>query len=288
MSVTIEGKTRKNYSLSSSTAKLKLTKLYYDTTGKSLPSNSLTEALNTLKAIALFEGPTCQTFLRVAKHDGKVIINLADSENRIVVIDANVWEVANDSPVHFMESPFMRAMPMPMQGGSFRQLQKLLSVDDVTFSRILAFLINALKPDGPYIFLLVEGEQGSGKSFLCQILKTLIDPSHAPKQRMPESERDLMILAKDNHLLVFDNISGMRGDMSDGLCCLSTGGGFSTRKLYANAGMAGALPTQRRRIEARLPQPRSQTAMAAEEARRWDSALLQLPPTHLAESIQGA
>jgi hypothetical protein len=96
------------------------------------------------------------------------------------------------------------------------------------------FMLNCLNPNGPYLCLLVEGEQGSGKSLLCGMLKELVDPSKAARLRFPKDERDLMISAQDNYLLLFDNLSGLRGEMSDALCSLSTGSGFATRKLYSD------------------------------------------------------
>jgi hypothetical protein len=53
--------------------------------------------------------------------------------------------------------------------------------------------------------------------------------------RLPDSEQNLMIQAKDYYLLVFDNVSGMKADISDALCVLSTGGGMTFRKLYTDA-----------------------------------------------------
>jgi hypothetical protein len=66
------------------------------------------------------------------------------------------------------------------------------------------------------------------------LLKRVIDPNQVEKARLPSSERDLMIHAKDYFLLSFDNVSGMKGDLSDALCVLATGGGFATRKLYSD------------------------------------------------------
>jgi hypothetical protein len=51
---------------------------------------------------------------------------------------------------------------------------------------------------------------------------------------MPKDEHSLMIQASQNVLLVFDNVSGMKWDMSDALCALSTGSGFSTRRFYTD------------------------------------------------------
>jgi hypothetical protein len=85
------------------------------------------------------------------------------------------------------------------------------------------------------MLLLVEGEQGSGKSFICEVAKRLIDPNAIEKLRLPKKEQDLMIQAAENALLVYDNASAMKWDISDALCALATGSGFSVRKLYTDA-----------------------------------------------------
>lgn len=83
-----------------------------------------------------------------------------------------------------------------------------------------AFMINTLKPEGPYLMLMLEGEQGSGKSLFQSNYKNVGWSQPRRKLRMPGTERDLMIIAKDAHLMVFDNVSGMKADMSDAFCSL--------------------------------------------------------------------
>src|SRR5262249_3678850 len=46
---------------------------------------------------------------------------------------------------------------------------------------------------------------------------------------------DLYVMAINGHVLVFDNLSGISPDISDALCRLSTGGGFSKRGLYTDS-----------------------------------------------------
>jgi len=63
----------------------------------------------------------------------------------------------------------------------------------------------------------------------------LIDPNHSPLKAEPGSERDLAIAASNVWMPVWDNMSHMKPWMSDSMCRLSTGGGFSTRALYTDA-----------------------------------------------------
>ncbi len=224
------------YPLSSTQAKLWLNRLFYQHEERPMTQLAFKQAHGMLEARALFDCPEKKIFLRVAPYEDKVVVNLADGEGRVVVIDKEGYTVTSDSPVMFVNAPAMGALPVPVHGVGdvLQDFQCLLGLEDRHFPRILNFLINCLKPEGPYLCLLTEGEQGSGKSILSEFCKTLIDPSQAPKIRMPDNERDLMIQAKDAFILLFDNISGMKGNLSDALCCLATGGGFSTRKLYTD------------------------------------------------------
>ena len=122
-------------------------------------------------------------------------------------------------------------LPNPRHDGDPRKLQSLLNLDDLTYDLTMAYILNAMKPGGPFFVNLVEGEQGSGKSFFTQIIKRIVDPNRAERIRLPDNDRDLMIQAKEEWLLNFDNASGMKADISDALCA-GDGGGIAVRKLY--------------------------------------------------------
>ena len=83
--------------------------------------------------------------------------------------------------------------------------------------------------------LVVHGEQGTGKSSLVRLLRTLIDPNDCPLRGDPHSERDLVIAANNSHVQVYNNLSHLEPWLSDAFCRMATGGGFSTRELYSNA-----------------------------------------------------
>lgn len=132
----------------------------------------------------------------------------------------------------------MRPLPLPVKppegSDPLRDFQELMSLSDESYKRALAFIISCLSPCGPYICLLAEGQQGSGKSLLCEFIKTLIDEAKGAKLRLPHKEDDLMILAKGSQVMLFDNVSDIKDGMSDSLCTLSTGGGLGKRKLYTD------------------------------------------------------
>jgi hypothetical protein len=62
----------------------------------------------------------------------------------------------------------------------------------------------------------------------------LTDPHACPLRGEPKEERDLMVGAVNEWVLVLDNLSTITPWLSDALCRLSTGGGFATRSLYTD------------------------------------------------------
>jgi len=62
----------------------------------------------------------------------------------------------------------------------------------------------------------------------------MIDPSVAPVRSLPRDERELFIMASNGHVLAFDNLSGLPPWLSDTLCRLTSGGAFSTRRLFTD------------------------------------------------------
>jgi hypothetical protein len=124
---------------------------------------------------------------------------------------------------------------MPRRGGSIGALASFFNLPNRNdFVLVVAWLLAALRPGGPYPLLAVSGEQGSAKAVLAKILRALIDPNAAPVRTAPREERDLFIAAGNGHLLAFDNLSDLPAWVSDALCRLASGGSFAVRQLYTD------------------------------------------------------
>lgn len=224
-----------NWPIKSPTFRDWMTGEYYKVTQKAPSSQALTDALATIKAKAKFSGMRHETALRVGQHDGVIYHDLGEPNWRAVEITDGGWRVVDDPPVKFIRSNGMRALPNPVKGGQISELQPFLNFDDERdFQLIVAFLVACLRPTGPYPILVLNGEQGAAKSTTARVLRQLIDP-HTPEIRSsPREERDLVAAARNNWLLPFDNLSGVPGWLSDGLCRLATGGGLGGRQLYTD------------------------------------------------------
>lgn len=215
---------------------LLLAQRYFRVTASGLPTAARTEAINTLEGLAMFEGPEEPVFIRIGHCEGKVIIDLCDAEWRVVIIDQHGWEVSTNSPVHFRRTRGMRPLPVPVRGGSINDLRPFVNVrNDTDFMLLCAFIIGCFNPQGPYIVLLVNGEAGAAKSCLCRLVRVIVDPNKLPLRDEPKDNRDLAIAANNSWMIALDNMSRVNERMSNALCRLATGGGFSTRELYSDS-----------------------------------------------------
>jgi hypothetical protein len=198
----------------------------------------ISDAISQLEATALFEGKEIDVYTRVAAHEGEFYVDLADPLWRAVHIGKGGWEVISDPPVRFVRHKGMTALPVPTSGGDPAKMRELLNLTgedgDRNWRLILAWLVQAFKPSGPYPVLVLLGPQGSAKSTAQRLLRMLVDPSRVPLRSEPRDEHNLYIDATASWVLAMDNISKITPWLSDALCRLATGGGFSTRQLYEN------------------------------------------------------
>jgi hypothetical protein len=212
-----------------------LRKRYYEATGSPPNGEALATAIDLIDAQAQFDGPKRDVHVRIAAHDDKIYLDLADDNWRVVEIDAAGWRVIKDPPVRFRRAGGMLPLPTPEPGGSLEDLRALLNVrSDHDCVLIVAWLLAALRGKGPYPVLAIAGEPGTAKSTCCAILRALVDPNAAPLRAMPRDDRDLFIAASNAHVVALDNVSGLQPWLSDTLCRLATGGGFATRRLHTD------------------------------------------------------
>src|SRR5262249_44085160 len=207
-----------------------LSRLFYQTQHKTPGGQALADALNVLDGLALHDGPSFPTHLRVAGFDGKIYLDLADAEWRAVEIDAAGWRVVQEPPVRFRRPKGMRPLPEPVRGGSLEELRPLVNVrDEANWLVLVGWLAGAVPGRGPYPVLALAGEQGTAKTTLGRLMRRLLDPSVTMLRSDPRDARDLMIAAHNGWLVGYDNLSDLPGWLSDALCRLATGGGFGTR-----------------------------------------------------------
>jgi hypothetical protein len=204
-----------------------------------LRRQTIEDALSQLEALAFFEGPEYEVHVRVAGHEGVVFVDLADELWNAVRIDSTGWSIVADPPVRFIRPAGVQALPAPRRGGSPATLKNLLNIPNDDEGRrnwrlILAWLAQAFMPRGPYPIITLLGPQGAAKSTAARILRSVVDPSSVPLRSMPRDEHNLYIDGTSSWCVALDNVSTLPTWLSDALCRLATGGGFSTRTLYTD------------------------------------------------------
>ena len=212
-----------------------LTRKFHDQYGETIGRQAIKDAINLLEARAELDGIREDVHVRLAEYDGVIYLDLGDSDWNVVMVTNDGWRIVSDPPVYFHRRRGMQSLPIPEAGRSLEDLRKLINIpDDADWVLLVAWILGSLRPRGPHPIMILQGEQGSGKSTVARMLKCLIDPGVAPIRTPPREERDLMIAGTNGWIMAFDNISKLPWWLSDALCRIATGGGFSTRELYTD------------------------------------------------------
>jgi len=208
--------------------------------GRAFPPTALAEAITTIEAMALFEGPEAPVSVRMADANGAVLIDRGDDRWDAVRISPDGWDVV-PHPVRFVRTAGLKPLPAPERGGTLDTLRDFLNpgLSNNDFRLILAWMVAGMLPRGPYPVLILTGAPGSAKSTTARVLRALIDPNRAPLRFRgrdgAEGIRELFISAANGRVLSIDNLSGSLSPLlSNALCSISTGAGYSTRTLYEN------------------------------------------------------
>lgn len=226
---------RETWPVKSSGFRAWLRREFYVAEGSAPSGQAIADAIGTLEGKALYAGPCCPVSVRLAGLGGTIYLDLADLLWRAVEIDANGWRIVAEPPVHFVRPSGMLPLPVPVPGGSLDDLRGFLNIQqEADYLLVLAWLLAALRPCGPYPVLALTGEQGSAKSTALRVLRALVDPNAAAIRAEPKEPRDLMIAARHGWMIALDNLSGLQVWTSDAICRLATGGGFATRTLYSD------------------------------------------------------
>lgn len=211
--------------------------VYQRETKHVVDGGTVDNVLAVLDGRARFDSPLDQIHTRSAEHNGRIYIDLCDEEWNCVEIGPDVpgdWRIIQNPPVKFRRAKGMEPLPKPVKGGNWNELKKLINAEDeANWILTVSWLVMALRPpDYPYPMLSVHGEQETGKSTLCRIVRRIVDPNFTSLINTAEIDRrDLAIICKNSFVVGFDNLSRMSSDINDALCSLVTEGCFRTRKL---------------------------------------------------------
>jgi hypothetical protein len=208
--------------------------------GPRLKLRELQEINDELRSQAEEHGIEVDLYPRVSPlKDGDVEIDLNDGAGTTVLITAGGVVVAKGtSETLFIRASSSLPLPSPAETGDFSLLWKYVNLKSDAFLLYIAWVTYTItRPkteSSKYVFLVLKGSQGTGKTFASKTTKGVIDPNTVNAQTLPGSSRDLAIMLQLVHLLVVDNMRDLTTAISDMLCIAATGGAVPMRKLYSD------------------------------------------------------
>ena len=232
--VRIDGR-RETWSLKSRGFKNWLVHGYYAATGRAPSPDALNQAMLTLDASARYDGrstacgcapaPLATTIISIWPTSSGARSKSARA--------AGVWSASRRSALPGRAACW--PCPSPYRAGRCQSCA-ISSIWPATtdYTLIIAWLLAALRPVGPYPLLAIAGEPGASKSTTARVLRSLTDPNISALRSAPREERDCWIAASNSGMLAFDNLSSIPGWLSDALCRIATGGGYATRQLHTD------------------------------------------------------
>src|SRR5262249_885371 len=118
----------------------RLSHAYYLKYQKAPSSQAMQDALNVVVGRAIHDGKQIPVLTRIAQHDGKLYLDLADDQWRAVEIAPEGWRILKHVPVKFIRSRGMLAIPEPVRGGHLDELRPFLNIaGEHSFALIKAF-----------------------------------------------------------------------------------------------------------------------------------------------------
>lgn len=232
--VTFSEKPVVGFPVKSSVFKRWLSGKYWEEKSKGFSGDTFLQAVNSLEGKAFHEGDTKILFNRIARVNDTIFYDLGD-DKQVVKITSKGWEVITDCPVKFRRFNHQLPQVVPLQGGKLEDVIKYLNLKtEIDRLLFLTYLATVLVPDIPRVILINIGDQGAAKSTALRIARSLVDPSIAELLSPPSDINELAQASNHHYCLYLDNLSYLRDDVSDALCRLATGIGFTKRKLFTN------------------------------------------------------
>jgi hypothetical protein len=201
---------------------------------RTLNSRSITEVELNLEGTVADSNPKT-VHLRYATDREKTYVDLGDATGECVEVSDDGWRIVGRPPVIFKRTALTLPMIRPSQSeGDLMKIFKIVAIQPSHRSQFIAWLVSAFWPDIAHPILVLDGEQGSGKSKATSYPGLLIDPTSAPLRRMPESGDRWVDAVHGSYFVPLDNVSRLNEEMSNHLCRASTGDGEVRRTKYTD------------------------------------------------------
>lgn len=226
---------REILSMDSKDFSLWLQMLYYQKTGGTIRSDSLSQTINILSfKVRVQSGEKICLYNRVAKYEKDFWYDMTNADFSAIKISISGWSVEKIPPILFCRYRHQMEQSIPKQGGDIHKIFEYVHLSKYR-TLFLSWLVSCFVPNIPHPMPIFYGEKGATKSTTCELLKRIIDPSAMDTLSLGKDEKNLLVSLQSHYYLPFDNVSTITNEVSDILCRAITGGAVQYRKFYTNA-----------------------------------------------------
>lgn len=211
-----------------------LARTYFIAQKTGVSGGSVSDAVMTLSGHAYASSCVYPVYTRVAAVDSRVYLDLGRDDRHALRMTPEGWTLGPvPDDIRFVRRTGTLPLADPVRGGNLAELlPTIININQgPSLTLLIAWLIGCLRGLKPYPILVITGEHGTCKTGACKAARQIIDPSQADLSLTPKEPRDLVIAARNSHVLGFDNLSYIPDWLSDTLCAVATGSGFRTRTL---------------------------------------------------------
>lgn len=177
-----------------------------------------------------------EVHMRAGSANGNIYLDYGNPEHQILQITGTGTKLVDESPIFFTRGAVISPFPELSQSTiSLTELRRFIRVDEKALPALVGCIIGMWMSNIPQPIVFLHGSAGSGKTTSLRFILDLVDPTtKMPGGALTENVRDLKSLAALRRVMVFDNASHVKGEASDHLARIATGGEMTLRSLYEN------------------------------------------------------
>lgn len=215
-----------------------LTWLVYQAT-KSLVGAQIVSQAAVILGVEARLAPVKEPWMRVGRRGDTIYLDLVNDRWEVVEIRSDGWDIVPMGDLPFVRRSGMLPGIEPVAGGNPGDFAQFFTVPREELQLMLSWVVFALSGGqfGAYTILVLNGEQGSGKTTLCVILRELVDPNEGALQPPPAKPDDFGVIISDSHCFALDNASSFESWLYDSLCRAASNGTFLMRTLHTTTGV---------------------------------------------------
>ena len=168
------------------------------------------------------------TYYNLNREDGKVIccengrVEICEVEDVIFITDDSMKEQA---------MPNLKVKP----GVLLKLLKRHFKLPEDEIILFALYLVTAFAGRKiSHYMLILNGSKGSGKSHMARMIQDIVAPRDYGLTVIGKNRDDVAIRLDSDYLVVLDNLSTVKKDISDLLAVSVTGGTYAKRALYHN------------------------------------------------------